>query len=214
MNSTEELLEIYLLKYRRCPILHVGTLQLQDTPASASMAERVIYPPGQTVKLVPDVSDNTDLVQFIADRREVTTDKVLHDLSSFSKELKFLFGKEEKVMPSIGKFFISDDGYLDFYPSEKTFQSQPPVQAEWVIHPEASHQMQVGDREMNSIEMTALLNDRDKARRQWWWVAPLLIALIAAGIAGYYFANPHPSITGGNATPISIKPAPNTYSAE
>lgn len=214
MHSTEELLEIYLLKYRRCPILHVGTLELTDLPASASMAERVIYPPVQTVKLVSDVLDNTDLVQFIANRREVTSDKVLMELSGFSKELKFLIGKEEREMPSIGSFFVAADGFLDFRASEKIFEPGKPVPAEWVIHPAASHNMKVGDKETNSVEMTELLRNRDISQRQWWWIAALLIALVSAGLIGYYYSNPHPTVSGGNATPISIKPSTPTYTTE
>lgn len=214
MYSTAELLEIYLLKYRRCPILHVGTLELTDSPASASLAERIIYPPVQSIKLVSDVSDNTDLVQFIANRKEVTSDKVLLDLSGFSKELKSLMGKEEWEMPSIGSFFVAADGFLDFRTSEMIFEPGNPVAAEWVIHPAASHNMRVGDKETNSVAMAELLRNRDKSQRQWWWIAALLIALISAGLIGYYYANPHPSVAGGNATPINIKPSAPTYSTE
>ena len=214
MQSIDELIEIFLLKYRRCPVLHVGTLSLTDTPASASLTEKVIYPPGQSVSLLPDVMDNSDLLEFISRRREISADLALQELSAFSRELKLLMVKEEKQMPSIGCFFIAPDGYLDFKSSEATFAPGIPVRAEWVIHPEASHSIRVGDKETNTTEMSAYFNERGKSKRQWGWLIPLIMALVAAGLIGYYYSRPHPSETGGNGTPISVKPVETTYSTE
>lgn len=214
MQSIDELLEIYLIKYKRCPVLHIGTLALEDTPASASLAERVIYPPGQTVKLLPDITDTTDLLEFVANRQEVTSEKVLQDLSSFSKELKLLMGNEVRKMPSIGNFYVTPDGYLDFTCAESAFLPAKPVRAEWVIHADATHQIRVGDKETNSTEMTTFLSERDKISKSWWWIAALFLALTSAGLIGFYYVNPHPSNSGGNEQPINIKPTTTTYATD
>lgn len=210
MNATDELLEIFLSKYNRCPIPGIGTLELVNTPANASLADRTIQAPVTAIKLNSNVADTDELVTFISKRKGLGNDEANQELISFAKELKTLTGPEERTLPNLGSFFINSDGSIEFR-SSSIFQSQPPVPAEWVIHPAASHNMKVGDMETNSVAMAARLRDRDIKVRSYWWIAALLVFLTAGSLIGYYYKNPRQLGIGANSGKITLKPITSTY---
>ena len=211
MHTTEELLEIFLSKYDRCPIPGIGTLEIVKTSASASLADRTIYPPQCSVKLhAAAASDSKDFIGFISKRKGLGRDEAEQALTTFTQELKHLRFPEERPLPNVGSFYVNSNGELDFRPAA-FFEPGKAVPGEWVIHPAASHTMKVGDIETNSVAMAAKLRERDIRKRSFWWIAALLVLLISAGLIAYYYTNPHPAGIGANISPVKTKPVSSTY---
>jgi len=212
MHSTEELIELFLSKYNYCPIPRVGTLELKTSSATPLFAERLIQPPVQSVRLVSDEKNPSDLIDFISAYSNQTSTKISERLMSFSDELKALSGVVEKEMPSIGSFFVSDDGYLEFKSSDSLFKPDGAILAERVVHPDVVHEMRVGDIETNSAEMRARLNDIDKKKKQWWWIPFVIVLALSIGILAYYYSTHHSFNPGENAAPVPVKSTSPTYS--
>ena len=68
-------------------------------------------------------------------------------------------------LESLGSFFVDDNGKINFKPEELPAAFSQPVFAERVIHPDAEHQILVGDKETTNTVMTELLAAKSRNKR-------------------------------------------------
>jgi hypothetical protein len=77
-------------------------------------------------------------------------------------------------------------GEIRFLPSGKII-TEKPVTAEKVIRQKAEHTVRVGEDEKTSAEMHDMLSNT-APEKSYWWIAPLIIALLAAAFTGWHIA--------------------------
>jgi hypothetical protein len=77
-----------------------------------------------------------------------------------------------------------------------------PVKAERVIHPEAEHQILVGDKETTNTLMTEYFSEEVHVKKNRWWIWAIILCLVALIIILLYLNNAGLLSMAGNAMPI------------
>lgn len=204
----EDLLTSYLYTYRNCPLPTVGTLLVQPGNAVAEQSEQQMFAPVPNIQFVSKENNADELLQYISSKKNIDIQQASDQLSSYCDKLQEMQPYEEIKLGSAGNFYITPEGELHFKSAEIPSAFIPSVRAERVIHPEASHQMLVGDTQTNTSTMAELLDNHGNSRRpKWIWVAAGLglAGLIALAV---YIMNRQPGNLFGNAAAVQGETAP------
>lgn len=206
----EELIELYLFKNKKCALPSIGVLHVLNTSAVSSYSEGKISAPVPTVKLVEQDASANGLVEFIASRKNVTTDQASDMLTRYCNSLQNMDAYGETKLPNTGKFYMNADGNLVFKTMEMPKAFLPEVIAERVIHPDVAHSMVVGDKETTTTEMAAYYAESGAPAKDRWWIWAAALALIAVLALAFYFSNGSTD-TFGNTQQVEPTPASATY---
>jgi hypothetical protein len=207
----ENLLTSYLYGNKVCPLPTVGALVLQAGLAMALPSERKMLPPVPGILFVEREMNADGLLQYIAAKKNIDQQQASDELSSYCSRLQEMQPYESVSLGTAGSFSLNEEGQLQFKANELSQAFLPAVNAERVIHPEATHDMLVGDTQTNTTTMAGLLTTGETSRRpRWVWAA---IALGIAGIiaATIYLINRQPGSFFGNTQSVNATGAPATY---
>lgn len=186
--SLDHSLYKYLISTGALPLPGLGTLRVQEEPASYQVAEKQFLPPVFRFLLDPEEGQSPrPLFDWIAVSLSVGENEAIESLNAFANHIKYELGQTKRsVWEGVGTFKKDLAGGLSFQSEEIKPYGLDPLVAEKVIHTNATHTMLVGDRERTSEEMTAWL-EGEETRRDW----PMIIAWVLLGIslliAGYQF---------------------------
>lgn len=207
----QDIIELYLAKTRKCPLPDIGTLCITESNAVAWYADKKIEAPVPTIVLQELALPVDDFIEFIAVQKGISNAEASELLHQYCVELKNLEASGENILPHSGKFYVDTAGKLVFKPVNIPKAYTPSVPADRVLHPVASHNVMVGDKETTTAEMAAYYSDAANARKDRWWI--WAAALLAAGIGGlaYYLSDPAHSNSFGNAQKSAAPAAPKTY---
>ncbi|MEI9959160.1 MAG: hypothetical protein WDM90_23255 [Ferruginibacter sp.] len=101
-------------------------------------------------------------------------------------------------LESLGSFFVDDSGKINFKQEELPAVFMQPVFAERVIHPDAEHNILVGDKETTNTVMTELLAPKSETKDRWWvWAVVLSVIGLTALVV--YFTSFNGTSSFGNA---------------
>jgi hypothetical protein len=207
----EELIELYLFKNRKCPLPELGTLVIIETNAVASLAERKIHAPVSYIQFIESTMQPDDFIDFIAINKNISIEEAAALLKQYCSSLQNMDAYGETRLQDAGKFYVNADGMLIFKAIEIPKIFFPDVNAERVIHPDASHNMRVGDKETTSAEMTAYYTDAGSTNKNKWWITAIVLIIIAAVALIMYFNDNGNTSTFGNQQPIIPKASTTTY---
>ena len=174
----------YLFQHKTCPLPGLGTLSVLNSGAEADFTNKLITAPKSFIQFSNAETDTAGLLNYLvlttgADKYEVT-----EALDHFCDNLKNKIADQSDMqIESIGTFFVDGSGNINFTPQELPTAFVQPVFAERVIHPDAEHQILVGDKETTNTVMTGYFNETPVVKDRWWiWAIVLsvtgLIALI------------------------------------
>lgn len=198
MKFMEDLIELYLFKHKMCPLPDIGTLKLFETNAVASLAERKIHAPVHAIRLVDTVMPATDFINFISANKKISFEAAKEMLMKYCGQLQRMDAYRETKLPHAGKFYVDADGNLIFKAIEVPKIFLPDVNAERIIHPDASHNIRVGDKERTSTEMTAYYSDTALISKDKWWIWAILLFVIAIAAILVYISDGNSHTTFGN----------------
>lgn len=207
----EKLLTSYLYTYKNCPLPTAGALILQPGTAGNVHGDKIMQAPAPYIQFVSREMNADELLQYISAKKNIDIQQASDQLSSYCSRLQQMQPYETIAFGSAGQFSLNEEGELHFKSSELPQAFLPPVTAERVIHPDASHNMLVGDTETNTTAMAELLDNNTGARRpRWVWAAVIsgVAALLAITI---YVINRQPGNTFGNAGRVNATEASSTY---
>ena len=207
----EKLLTTYLYSNKVCPLPTVGSLLVQYAPATAFPSEKKMQAPIPAIRFVEKELNADGLLQFIASHKNIDSQRASDELSSYCMRLQEMQPYESVSLGSAGSFNLNEEGQLQFTATRLPSAFLPAIVAERVIHPEASHNMVVGDTQTNTTTMAEILNmEEQPGRPKWFWVAVALgtAAIIAAGIC---LINRQPGSLFGNMRAINATEAPASY---
>jgi hypothetical protein len=205
----EKLLSAYLFEYKNCPLPSVGSLLLQPGHAKYLPGENKMLAPVPFVELAAHEAATDNLLRFIAFKKNISIGEADIKLGAFCKRLTSMQAYEELPFDTAGSFYMDENGKLHFKTLSVPTAFLPAVAAERVIHPDVAHSMLVGDKETNSTAMSELLNDETVSRSRWW-IAAIILAVLALIIVFIYYYQNEAGATG-NAMPVKPAPAPKTY---
>ncbi|RYF87989.1 MAG: hypothetical protein EOO03_09430 [Chitinophagaceae bacterium] len=175
----ENLLTSYLYSFKNCPLPTVGSLVLQPGAAVSLHADKIMHAPAPHIQFVSKETNADDLLQYVSQKKNISMQQASDELSNYCSRLQEMQPYEEIQLGSAGNFYATEDGELHFKYTTIPPSFLPTVLAERVVHPDASHEMLVGDTQTNTTAMAELLDTEERSgRSKWVWAA------VALGIAG------------------------------
>lgn len=198
----QQLIASYLFQYKTCPLPGLGTLFIKHSPAKSDFLSKTIAAPQPLISFETQETDAGSLVDFIAANTKSPVLTAIDVLGKYCNQLKSeLNSNNIAAINMVGSFSADAGGRVQFKPSLLPAALLPAVAAERIIHPEAEHNMLVGDKETTNTEMTEYYTETPVVKN-YWWVWALVLA--AAGIVAVfvYFNNKLASPSFGNIIPV------------
>jgi hypothetical protein len=179
----------YLFQHKTCPLPGLGTLFIVSSAAESDFTNKTFSAPKSSIHFERAETDATGLLNYLsvttgADKYEAT-----EALSHFCDGLKQKITDQSNVQVTyIGNFFVDASGSINFKEDDLPPAFTQPVFAERVVHPDAEHQILVGDKETTNTVMTELLAPKETVKDLWWIWAIVLGVISIAAIVIYFTA--------------------------
>lgn len=202
-----QVLNAYLFQHRSISIPGLGTIYLETFSASVDVADRTILPPLYQFRFDKYFdSPDREFFAYIAAQRNVLDYEAIKWYNEFATDLRHRIRTEEKVdWEGVGTLMKGEGGNVVFEPASSSGIFMSPMPAIRVNRQNAQHTLLVGDQERTNVEMNEWLLDEEEAvrkRKRSWWIAALVLALLALLALGWHFYNKGWNI--GNQNPLII----------
>lgn len=172
----------YLFQQKTCPLPGLGSLSVASSAAVSDFTNKLFTAPEPMISFRQEAVNSEDLQDYLAVSSGMDKTEAAEALTRFCTDIKdrVLTGQEVHLQ-NIGSFFVNASGILEFKQESLPAAFTQSVFAERVIHPDAEHQILVGDRETTNTVMTELLAPGPELKDRWWiWAIVLgVVALIA-----------------------------------
>ena len=184
----DDLITSYLIQEKSCELPGVGSFIIKTRPAELDFISKKIFPPQSEVIYSPKAEEiSAGLIKYVATTNEIGTIQAIAKIEEWchnSKRKIQLFGAVN--FTSLGILQKSVTGSI-FFQQENQPPYFEPLIAEKVIHEGESHSMLVGDKETNSTEMKAYLDQEEISKNKKWLITGGVLLLIAIGILFFHF---------------------------
>jgi hypothetical protein len=185
-----QVLNAYLFQHRSISIPGLGTIYLETLPANADVAERTILPPAYRFRFDKyfDAPDK-EFFAYIAVQRNILDFEAIKWYSEFAFELRNRIRVEDQVnWDGVGVLKKDGSGNVLFESLSGNTLFMVPTPAMRVSRQDAQHMMLVGDRERTNVQMNEWLQEEGAGRKKRsWWIAALVLGIIALAILGWHF---------------------------
>ena len=189
----------YLFQHKTCPLPGLGTLSIISSAADSDFTSKVFNAPKSSVHFEQTETDANGLLNYLsattgADKKEAT-----EALSHFCDDLKQKMTIQTDVqLNNIGSFFVDASGTINFKHEKLPEAFMQAIFAERVIHPDAEHQILVGDKETTNTVMTEFFTPT-LATKDRWWIWAILLGLIGIAAIVIFFTACNGTTAFGNA---------------
>ncbi len=181
----------------------LGTLAVTNKHAEADFLNKSINAPSQIISFDKKETEADMLVDYIVATNNCSVLEAIDVLSKYCNNIK-------QELVTHGKAVIDNAGYLIkdtnnavvFEQTPLPDYFQPPVIAEKVIHPDATHTMLVGDKETTNVQMTEYYTD-SPATKNYWWVWAIILFVIALAALLIYYNQEHAASLFGNCSTLN-----------
>jgi hypothetical protein len=201
-----QVLNAYLFQHRSISIPGLGTIYLETFSASVDVADRTILPPLYQFRFDKYFdSPDREFFAYIASQQNVLDYEAIKWYNEFSQELRSRLRTEESVSwEGVGILRKDEAGHVVFEPASTSGVFMTPTPAVRVNRQNAKHTLLVGDQERTNVEMNEWLLDEEGAnkKKRSWWIAALVLAILALLGLGWHFYAHGWSI--GNQNPLFI----------
>jgi nucleoid DNA-binding protein len=203
----------YLFQLNRISLPGLGSFSVTERPAVPDFVNRQILAPVVSTlyseKIDEDAADA--FVQYVAKKEGINNqlaDAMYRDwCSSVQQQLQ---QGGQVLLNGIGTV-SQKDGTVIFEQEQLPEVFFPAVHAERVIHPEAEHNILVGDKETTNVEMTDYFA-AEPAKKDRWWIWALVLGLLGSGIILFQVLQYGTGIFGmGNACTIETAQSNSLY---
>lgn len=171
----EKQIASYLFQHKTCPLPGLGTLSITGAGSVADFTNKTFAAPKPMICFEQEETDAEGLLNYLSARNGADTYEATQALHHFCDGLKQKIHDQKDVeLNNIGIFFADAPGTVNFTAQMLQPAFLQPVFAERVIHPDAEHQLLVGDKETTNTVMTGLLAPGPAIKDRWWIWAILL----------------------------------------
>ena len=206
----QQLIADYLFEHKHCEIPNLGVLTLQNTATSYNFGEQTMDAPKPVILFEQKEIDNDNFSKYVANKKNISLNDANNMLMDFSENIHALPDDESFDINYVGTFTKSQN-VISFKNISINPSFNPAVNAAKVIHPNAAHNITVGDTETDSAAMTEYYADEEPSAKNRWWIWALGLALVSIAGLLYHFFGGNISPNVGNATPIEIFKMDSTY---
>ena len=197
------LIASYLFQNKTCPLPGLGTLSVVAGTADADFVNTVIKAPVPSIVFDTKETDAGTLIDFIAAKTNTTVLQAIESLAALTNSLKAAaITNKPATITGVGNFFTDEKGRVNLRQDPLPAVFLPAVKAARVIHPEAEHQLLVGDKETTNTLMTEYFTETP-VKKDRWWIWAIVIAAAALLTILYYLNNSSQLSLGGNAMPVN-----------
>lgn len=186
-----QVLNAYLFQHRSISIPGLGTIYLETFSASVDVADRTILPPLYQFRFDKYFdSPDREFFAYIASQRNVLDYEAIKWYNEFSLDLRNRIRTEENVhWEGVGILKKDEGGHVIFEPAPTSGLFMIPTSAIRVNRQNAQHTLLVGDQERTNVEMNEWLLDEEAVhkRKRSWWIAALILAILALIALGWHF---------------------------
>ena len=177
----------YLFQHKTCPLPGLGTLSVLHSGAEADFTNKSIAAPKSFIEFSDAETDATGLLNYLSSTSGGNKYEVSEALDHFCDNLRNKITQQPDVqLESVGSFFVDASGKINFKQQELPAAFKQTIFAERVIHPDAEHQILVGDKETTNTVMTELLAPKSETKDSWWIWAIVLGAIGLIAILIYF----------------------------
>ena len=126
--------------------------------AEADFLNTVIKAPSPRIIFEAKKNDPSSLLEYITEKTRRSIEQTTESLQQFCNNLKTAAtANHPAALNGVGNFFIDSSGKINFRSAQLPTAFLQPVKAVRVIHPEAEHQILVGDKETTNTVMNEIL---------------------------------------------------------
>jgi hypothetical protein len=191
------LIASYLFQNKTCPLPGLGTLSVVTGKAELDFLNTTIKAPAPRIVFEAKEADGSNLLEYIAAKTDSTVMQTIERLAHFCNSLKAAtIANHPATLDGVGNFFTDSSGKINFKSTQLPAALLPPAKAERVVHPQAEHQILVGDKETTNTLMTEYYNEVPAVKSRWWIWAVALAAIAAIGILIYLNSDSASSMFG------------------
>lgn len=179
----------------------MGTLYIRNKNAESDFLNKHIHPPRPVIEFETNETDAAALLDYIAAVNNSPVMQAIETLGKYCNQLKTeINAKAIATINMVGSFSSGAGGKIQFNPSQLPGALLPVVNAERVIHPDASHSMLVGDKETTTMQMAEYYTENPVTKDRWW-IWALVLAAAALLIILFYYNDMLSSTSFGNISP-------------
>jgi nucleoid DNA-binding protein len=203
----------YLFQLNRISLPGLGSFSVTKSPAMPDFVNRQIMAPVVSTSYSEKVDeDAADAFMQYVSKKEGISNQQADDMyrvwcGSVQQQLQ---EGGHVLLPGIGTL-QQQNGMVVFEQEQLPKVFFPAVHAERVIHPEAEHNILVGDKETTNVEMTDYFA-AEPVKKDRWWIWALVLGLLGSGIILYQVLQYGTGIFGtGNACTIETAQSNTLY---
>lgn len=198
----QEFIASYLFQNKTCPLPGLGTLAVHRSGAEADFSNKLIAAPQALIQFNEVDTDTADFLTYVISTTEHDSTAVTNTFNMYFDRLKNDITEGQNVsINQVGSFAIDSQRKIIFTQEPLPAVYTQSVLAERVIHPQAEHQMLVGDKETTNTYMTEMLAPKE-AETDRWWIWAIVLGVIGLGLLVIYFSGAAGVSMFGNTTKI------------
>jgi len=174
------LIASYLFQHKTCPLPGLGTLSIVPGNAETDFLNKKINAPVAVIHFSQTENNADELVKYIAAKTNSDTYEASEAVEHFCDAVnKSLSGNAAATLDGVGQFFVDSSGNLQFQANDLPKVFLQHVKAVRVIHPDAEHQILVGDRETTNTLMTEYFSEDIPVKKNRWWIWAIVLGAVA-----------------------------------
>ena len=182
-----EELYCFLIEHKQLNVPGVGTFLLERTPAKTDFLNKCVHPPTYNFSFLTQAGNTSKKIfLWLSGAFDISERDAVVRFNDFAFDLKRKLDEGNKVNWKGVGTLEKKNNEIKFSAEEST-PIEKPVAAEKVIREHAEHTVLVGEQEITSTEMEALLAPSLTIRRSRWWIVPLIFLIMLIGFLAWYF---------------------------
>jgi hypothetical protein len=186
-----DILNKYLFLNKNIPVPGLGTICMENQPATIDASTRTILPPTYRFRFDKFFdSPDKELFNYLSAQQNISDYEALRQYNDFAYSLRDRLNYFREVSwDGLGILKKDDMGDIHFESSVSTPVFLQPVPAEKVVRANAKHMLLVGDRERSSREMSDWFAEEPVHGNRLWWLVALLGGIAASLIIMFHFSS-------------------------
>lgn len=179
----------------------LGRLTIEQLPAQSDFVNKTILAPQPFIRYNEEVlsSEEDGFIQYVGRKKSIGWREATEQFTNWCNDTKAILQQNGQFYLAYAGTFFQKGQQISFIQASLPAVFFPPAPAERVVHPEAAHNMLVGDKETTTAQMTEYLAG-DTVEKKRWWIAALIVALVALALIAWHYStlSASQSVTGVN----------------
>ena len=178
----------FLALHHHLSLPGIGNFNVELQPAQIDFADHRILPSKNKIVF----SNNTipaekNFFEFISHELNIDEVHAIRNFTNFTARLKDELNEKHNIyFKGVGTLTKQSANVIAFQPDE--FPSYfPEFTIERVIRKNETHTVKVGEDERSSEEMYAALHEPQQVRKEKWWIAASILAIIGIAAIVFYY---------------------------